>query len=61
MIRKKAAPKPTPDPAPEQSTPAPTVNIAPEPPVRRHTPDAGVKEYGISLDEISRRSQAQRR
>jgi hypothetical protein len=27
----------------------------------RHTPDAGVKEYGISLDEISRRSRATRR
>ncbi len=43
MSRKKDDPQPTPDPAPEQ-------------PARRHAPDAGVKEYGVSLDEISRRS-----
>ena len=34
---------------------AETVVFETPPPVRRHTPEAGIKDYGVSLDEISAR------
>lgn len=58
--RRGRPPKPRPVDPDAETVVMPAPEPAPAAPARRHPPDAGVADYGISLDEISRRSREAR-